>query len=99
MSSSIELNKEHIIDLLNRCWMTHYRMWFSHCMKEFGIAKANEMNKSAIKSLAPLEVDRIKKALGIEKKNVPEILNSIFTFYNISFLRLSLDEIRRTCAF
>lgn len=68
MSSSTELNKENIIDLLNRCWMTHDGMWFYHCLREFGIAKANEMNKSAIKSLAPLEIDRIKKALGIEKR-------------------------------
>jgi len=68
MSPSPELNKEDIIDLLNRCWMTHDGMWFYHCLREFGIAKANEMNKSAIKSLAPLEIDRIKKALGIEKR-------------------------------
>ena len=68
MSSSTELDKTDIIDLLNRCWMTHDGMWFYHCLKEFGIAKANEMNKSAIRSLAPLEIDRIKKALGIEKK-------------------------------
>jgi hypothetical protein len=68
MSLSPELNKEHIIDLLNRCWMTHDGMWFYHCLKEFGIVKANEMNKSAIKSLAPLEIDRIKTALGIEKR-------------------------------
>jgi hypothetical protein len=68
MSTSPELDKEHIIDLLNRCWMSHDGMWFYHCLREFGIAKANEMNKAAIKSLAPLEIDRIKKALGIEKR-------------------------------
>ena len=68
MSSSVELNKKNIIDLLNRCWMTHDGMWFYHCFKEFGIDTANEINKAAIKSLAPLEIGRIKKALGIEKK-------------------------------
>ena len=68
MISSTELNKTDVIDLLNRCWMTHDGMWFYHCVREFGIAKANEINKSAIKSLAPLEIDRIKKALGFEKR-------------------------------
>jgi hypothetical protein len=63
-----ELQKEEIIDLLNRCWMTHDGMWFYHCLKNFGIAKANELNKAAIQSLAPMEIDRIKKALGVDKK-------------------------------
>ncbi|MEN6317143.1 MAG: DUF6125 family protein [Syntrophaceae bacterium] len=73
----IELDKEHIIDLLNRCWMTHDGMWFYHCVKEFGIAKANEINKAAIQSLAPLEIDRIKKSLGFENriKNFQEFKN------------------------
>jgi hypothetical protein len=68
MNLSLELSKENLIDLLNRCWMTHDGMWFYHCLREFGIAKANELNKSAIKSLAPLEIDRMKKALGIAKR-------------------------------
>ncbi|MCG6534175.1 MAG: DUF6125 family protein [Syntrophales bacterium LBB04] len=63
-----ELQKEEIVDLLNRCWMTHDGMWFYHCLKNFGIEKANELNKAAIKSLAPMEIDRIKKALGLEKQ-------------------------------
>lgn len=68
MSMPRELQKEEIIDLLNRCWMTHDGMWFYHCLKNFGIAKANELNKAAIKSLAPMEIDRIKTALGTDKQ-------------------------------
>jgi len=48
--------------------MTHDGMWFYHCLKNFGIEKANELNKAAIQSLAPMEIDRIKKALGLEKQ-------------------------------
>jgi hypothetical protein len=48
--------------------MTHDGMWFYHCLQEFGIEKANNLNKAAIKSLAPIEIERIRKALGIEKK-------------------------------
>lgn len=64
------LTKENIVDLLNRCWMTHDGMWFFHCMKEFGIEKANKMNRAAISSLAPIEIARMKDALGIEKKKI-----------------------------
>ncbi len=63
-----ELQKEEIVELLNRCWMTHDGMWFYHCLKNFGVEKANELNKAAIRSLAPMEIDRIKKALGMDKE-------------------------------
>ena len=68
MSTLRELQKEGIVELLNRCWMTHDGMWFYHCLKNFGIEKANELNKAAIKSLAPMEIDRIRKSLGMEKQ-------------------------------
>jgi len=68
MNSRRELGTEELIDLLNRCWMTHDGMWFYHCLREFGIEKANSLNKAAIKSLAPMEIDRMRKALSLEKK-------------------------------
>jgi hypothetical protein len=68
MNSPHEPDREELIDLLNRCWMTHDGMWFYHCLQEFGIEKANRLNRAAIKSLAPLEIERIKRTLGIEKK-------------------------------
>jgi hypothetical protein len=68
MPPSNKIEKEDTVDLLNRCWMTHDGMWFYHCFREFGIEKANKLNKAAIKSLAPVEMKRIKKALGIEKE-------------------------------
>lgn len=68
MSAYHEPDREELIDLLNRCWMTHDGMWFYHCLQEFGIETANRLNKSAIKSLAPMEIERIKKVLGVKKK-------------------------------
>jgi len=61
------LDKKGLIELLNKCWMTHDGMWFYHCVQEFGVQKANQMNKAAIKSLAPIEVKRLKLAVGVEK--------------------------------
>ena len=61
-----DLESTELIELLNKCWMTHDGMWFFHCFQEFGIEKVNKLNRSAIKSLAPIEVKRIKKAVGME---------------------------------
>ena len=63
-----KIRTEELVDLLNRCWMTHDGMWFYHSLQEFGIEKANKLNKAAIKSLAPIEMKRMKKALGIAKE-------------------------------
>jgi hypothetical protein len=54
-------------ELILKCWMTHDAMWFYHCLQEFGIERANQLNKSAIKSLAAIEIERVRKAFGIEE--------------------------------
>jgi hypothetical protein len=69
-NSTAELGAREIIDLLNRCWMTHDAMWFFNCWQQVGIEKANQINKAAIKSLAPIETRRIREALGIRKERV-----------------------------
>jgi len=67
MSTLNKLDKKGLKDLLSKCWLSHDGIWFYHCIQEFGVKKANMMNKTAIKSLAPLEIKRIMKALGVEK--------------------------------
>ena len=65
MTSIENLTQDELGNLLNKCWMTHDGMWFFHCAQECGIEVTNRLNKSAIKSLAPFEVDRIAKVLGV----------------------------------
>ncbi len=60
------LQQKEVVDFLNKNWMTHDGMWFFHCLQNFGIETTNKLNKSAIKSLAPIEIARIKKTLGCE---------------------------------
>ncbi len=57
--------QKETVEILNKCWMTHDGMWFFHCFKEFGIDVTNRLNKSAIKSLAAIEIPRVKKALNL----------------------------------
>jgi hypothetical protein len=62
----IESEKD-IRNLLGKGWLTHDGLWFYHTCREFGIERANALNKAAIKSLAPIEVERAKRVLGICK--------------------------------
>lgn len=65
-----QINRQELIELLIKCWMTHDGMWFYHCLQEFGIEKTNKINKAAIRSLAPIEVSRLMGALRIKKGQI-----------------------------
>lgn len=86
MKSADDLDKKALIDLLNSCWMTHDGMWFFHCLQECGIEKANRINKEAIRSLAPLETNRIKKTLGFVKEKFESFEELKAFFVNASEL-------------
>ena len=62
------IEKTEVRDMLGKGWLTHDGMWFYHTYQEFGIEKANALNKAAIRSLAPIEVERAKRVLGIDKE-------------------------------
>ena len=66
MENPNELREREVIDLLNRCWMTHDGMWFLQTYEALGIEKANQLNQAAIRALAPLEIARIRRFLGRE---------------------------------
>ena len=79
MRAPEELSLKEITDLLHKGWMSHDGMWFYQCLKEFGIEKANKLNKAAIQSLAPLEMKRLKKLLEIEKIETFEEFKAFLT--------------------
>ena len=59
-----EIDKHELKELLIKNWMTHDGMWFYHCCSTYGIDAANTLNKAAIRSLAGIEVARIRKLAG-----------------------------------
>ena len=71
--------KNEIRDLLGKGWLTHDGMWFYHTYRELGIEEANALNRKAIQSLAPIEIHRAKKILGIENDidTIEELINFI----------------------
>ena len=85
-----KIEKTEIRDLLGKGWLTHDGMWFYHTWQEFGIEKANELNRAAIKAMAPIEIARAKRVLGVGKEafDNPDKLME----FMLSALELTLPE-------
>lgn len=60
------LETEALKQLLLRGWMTHDAMWFKNAVDMVGIATANRLNRAAVRDMAPIEVRRVLKAIGME---------------------------------
>jgi hypothetical protein len=75
MRSLDAVGKEEIRDLLGKGWLTHDGMWFYSVCKEYGIEKANKLNKDAIKSMVPFEVHRLRQIMGIQEGHFKSVEN------------------------
>lgn len=76
MSKFRTIDREELKEMLHKNWLTHDAMWFYHCAQEIGFEKANKINSAAVKSMAAVEMKRIKKALGVEQvKSFEELLD------------------------
>ena len=64
MGALDRIEKADLRNLLGKGWLTHDGLWFFHTYQELGIEKANALNRAAIKSLAPIEIERAKRILG-----------------------------------
>lgn len=62
-TKSVERDALH--DMLMRCWYTHDAMWLANARELLGMETANKLNLGAINSMAPLEVQRVRKFLGL----------------------------------
>ncbi|MFX1495057.1 MAG: DUF6125 family protein [Promethearchaeota archaeon] len=97
------LNKHELRELLVKCWMTHDGSWFYNSVKELGIDIANKLNKGAIRNLSVLEVQRVKKALGMENieitnfEQLKKFIDDAFSVLKGDFMRFNytfLEESR-----
>lgn len=61
------IDLDQLKQLLTRGWMTHDGMWFMQVLGECGIEVANKLNLAAINGMAPIEVKRVCKVLGMKK--------------------------------
>ena len=71
------LKKKELKEILIKNWMSHDAMWFYHCLQECGIEKTNKINKAAVRAMGIIEIQRIQKAVGIDKVETFEDLQSL----------------------
>jgi ketosteroid isomerase-like protein len=76
---SSDLNSEPVKQLLLRGWMTHDAMWFKNALQMVGIETTNELNRRAVRDMAPFEVRRVLKALRMDGVSSFEELRAFMT--------------------
>lgn len=100
MKKADDVTKKELKELLSKGWITHDAMWFYHCMQEFGIERANELNIAAIRSMAGIEINRIKKVLGAgsvnNSKSVNELLLTGFELIKPDFMKFDVSFVDET---
>ena len=64
------IDKKDLRDLLGKGWLTHDGMWFYHTYQALGIEQANTLNKAAIRSIAPIEIYRVREILGLGEEKI-----------------------------
>lgn len=92
-----ELDIDELRELLVRCWMTHDGTWFMSVAGECGIDTANRLNKAAIRALAPIELRRVTRALGVRSEGivrfdeVKDVVDAMFATIKGDFMDFTFD--------
>ncbi len=81
MKTLQQISPEQVRDYLAKGWLTHDGMWFYNTYRAAGIDRANEINLAAIRSMAPMEMQRTRKILGMENRGVNS-LDELFAYLN-----------------
>jgi hypothetical protein len=98
-----DLSKEELKDLLVKNWMTHDGAWFLNSYLKYGIDAANKLNKGAIKTLAPFEINRVKKKVGLENKEIKnydelkKFIDDAFSILKGDFMRFNYSFPGNNC--
>lgn len=66
------LSRGQIRDLLAKGWLTHDGMWYDQTARALGVERANELNRAAIRAMAPFEVSRLCDALAIRPSELQD---------------------------
>ncbi len=56
-----------------RGWLTHDGMWFDESARALGIGAANDLNRAAIRAMAPFEVSRLAAALRVDPAGLRDV--------------------------
>jgi hypothetical protein len=89
------LEQEELKEFLIKNWMTHDGMWFLHCMQECGIEKTNKINRAAVRSMAKVELKRLKEIFGIDQVRTfaefQAFVEAIFNIIKANFMDFTCE--------
>lgn len=97
MKTLEEIGIHDLKELLIKNWMTHDAMWFAHCVRTIGIETTNEVNRAAIKSLAEIEIRRVREIHGIGTGQVTtfgqltDVIDAAFTVSIADFIKMRYE--------
>jgi hypothetical protein len=92
------IDPRDIKEFLSKSWLTHDGMWFFNVYQEYGIDAANKINRAAIKSMAPFEVNRCRKLMGSDKKKL-ETFAEVKNFMDGAFQAILPESILSASSF
>jgi len=92
-----ELSAEEIQAYLSRGWLTHDGMWLFNVYNSLGAEKGNELNKAAIRSMAPIEMKRTRDLLGYD--SLPADIGGLERFMQDALAILLPPELRDSLSF
>jgi len=98
MDAFSEISKRDLRELLVKGWMTHDAMWLQQSIQECGAGKASMMNTAAVEAMALIEIQRIKKALGVESSGV-ETFDDLIFLVEGAFSLIKADFMKFTLSF
>ena len=94
MSALKQCSKDTLRDLLVSGWMTHDAMWFASSARLCGIERTNVVNRGAVKAMAEVEAQRLKKALAAGPigsfAQLRRFLNDAFELVRAPFMKFEL---------
>ncbi|TAL33626.1 MAG: hypothetical protein EPN93_13490 [Spirochaetes bacterium] len=89
-----KLSKHEVREFVSKSWLTHDAMWFYCTLQECGAETANRLNKSAVRAMAGIEIQRIMKLMGDPRPEIKtftqlqEIIDTTFRFIKPDFMKL-----------
>ena len=104
MDLMTQLDKHDVREFFSKNWMTHDAMWYGACVRELGPAKANQLNKAAVRLMAGIEIKRVVKLMGgrpdaplTDFHELAEIIETTFGLVKAGFMNFDFASRKRTC--
>jgi hypothetical protein len=80
-----KLSKNEIKEHFCKSWMTHDAMWYGTAMQVVGADQANYLNKTAVRLMAVIEIQRVMKLMGKPKNHKVETFSELVEIFETAF--------------